>query len=330
MEYNKIMKTLKIYSHINKQLKSLDIQCKKIGMNTVAMIIDRDFHGTTSYVRKLRYIYGKNYNLVGYSISGILVGYCIAGIVSKNSKKIGDIGMIHISEPMRNLGLGSLLCFIQYRYLMESKPDFLYCEIADKTGKILNIIQELNFTNSNNISEKDGHPIWMREFISEEDRNTFIKQLEDAIKTRLIKISNIGDQIHAQAALLDVDNPDKLNFKLEAKKRINNENMNSSLRIVPFYGFKGSKIRLARLPKDENTGYRIILEVIHIDLIHSNKFLQDNNINRQFIISIQRSLRKKKTGKIKITTYPTWDISLLRQYALKFANIGEELLKITI
>lgn len=323
------MKHSQLSYNLKEILDELNIKLQETDLHTASLIIDRDDHGSTKYIRSVDMKFGKKKKIVSLSIRGYLVGYYLAGCFTRGDKKIGASGMVHISPPVRDLGLGSLLFLIQYQYLMESEPDVLHCQIADKTGKIYHLVKELNFHNSGEVSEKGAQPIWVREFFSEEERNTFKKYLETCIHNRLTKLARNKRKIQTQAMLVDIDNPDLVDIEQTVTERLKTPDLSDPFKTVTFFGYRGSKVRLTWLPakmsSDEVAGYRIVLEVKDIDLTRAQAFLQERRIQNLFGISIEYTLKEEPMGDITITLYPQWDIKFLKQTTQKFASVGKEL-----
>ncbi|HSX10043.1 MAG TPA: hypothetical protein VLF93_07860 [Candidatus Saccharimonadales bacterium] len=187
-----------MYPTTQKLLNNSVISLKSIHEDTISMLIKRDFNGKYSYIRELALKYGDSVDMLGLYINEILVGYSVAGLFREKEEIHGEVGMVHISPPLRDIKLGSFLYLLQLSRIFKKNPNILYCEVADQTGKIQHLIEKSGFMYSSEDSKDGGHPIWLKKFLSNKDQAIFGQQLQETIEMRLSELNKNHKKLIAQ------------------------------------------------------------------------------------------------------------------------------------
>lgn len=307
------------------RLQGIGISLRPIDGDDISMVNDRDFQGGYPYVGLLSSKYRESMDRLGIYINEQLVGYSVAGIFEQDGKKVGEVGMTHISPPMRDFGLGSVMGLVMRERLMEKDPDVLYAEVGDSTGKVQHLLEELGYEHRGKSSGAGQHPVWIREFTDVTDRKICTDKIRGALDERLPKIEQKQETMERKAEEVDKDNPYKVDVEQTVATRLATLDMFSPDNSVNFFGYTGGKLRLARSIRNGDHGYSIMLDVMDGDAETARRLLQDAGVEGRYRITPKHSFEKRRDVGIRITDNLTFDGATLTQDVQTLAKIGKQL-----
>lgn len=311
---------------IKNKLQNVGLAVRPIDMDVVRMINSRDLAGGDyPYIGLLNSKFNKGISVSGLFADGQPVGYAIAGLYERQGKLTGEVGMLHISPTVRNLGLGSLLNLLIRKEMLDNNPDALYSKIGDNTGKVKHLLTSLGFQQTGVSSGVGRHPVWERQIASEDDRKALTTQIDQSIEARLDVLKDKREVLTQKAQEVDKDNPDKVDIEQVVAERLNYSNMLSPKESLTFFGYVGAKVRLARSIRNEGIGYSIMLDIKDIDRTKAEELLKETGQESGYRVEPMHSWVKKRDVGIRVSSSFSHDAAALQGNVRTLAHLAKQL-----
>lgn len=309
------------------RLASLDITLREVSDDDIRMVNDRDFQGDYPYIGLLPYKFTKGIRRTGMYVDNQLVGYAIAGAYTREGRTYGEIGMMHISPAVRDLGLGTLLNFASRQQMLELQPEILYSEIGDKEGKIEHLLTTLGYQYKG-ISQGAGrHPIWEVDISTPEARERYAQTLEQKVGEKIEGLTSLKDSIARKAEEVDMDNPYKVDIEEVVNKRLATTNIVNPQETTTFFGYSGGKVRLARSIENQGLGYYIMLDMRGVDEAKAREVVKTLIPEGQVSINPMYSYRNgMKVIGTKIESNFSYNADYLQNSVKSLSTIAKSLL----
>jgi hypothetical protein len=101
----------------------------------------------------------------------------------ETTKKIAEVGLIHIVPNFRDKGYGSLLSDMTRLRLLSLDPDHLLTHVSDTSGKVAHMLNDLHYEATGKI-DRAGNPEFIKD-VRGTKKETMQQELEDRIRKRL-------------------------------------------------------------------------------------------------------------------------------------------------
>lgn len=311
---------------IKNKLQTVGLAVNPIDMDDVTMVNSRDLDGGDyPYIGLLSSKFKKGMDTIGLFAEGQLVGYAISGLYDREDRLTGEIGMQHISPNMRDLGLGSLLNLLARKGMLERRPEVLYSEIGDSSGKVEHILSTLGFQKTGISSGAGRHPVWERQIASDDDRQALATLIDDGIETRLDVLKDRYQLLAEKAQEVDKDNPDKVAIEQVVNERLGLSDMLSPKESLTFFGYVGAKVRLARSIRNKGVGYSIILDIKDTDKTKVEELLKQTGQENGCIVEPMYSWVKKRAVRVRVSSSFSHNADALQGNVRTLAHLAGQL-----
>lgn len=308
------------------RLQDVGLTIKPIDMDDVTMVNSRDLDGGDyPYIGLLSSKFKRGINTIGLFADNQLVGYAISGLYEREGRLTGEVGMQHISPSVRDLGLGSLLNLIARKEMLEQRPDALYSEIGDSSGKVEHILSTLGFQQTGVSSGVGRHPVWERQITSDADREALAAQIDQSIEARLEALKDKRQFLADKAQAVDKDNPDKVDIEQVVNERLGRNDMLSPKESLTFFGYVGAKVRLARSIRNQGIGYSIMLDIKDADKAQLEELLKQTGQESGYRVEPMHSWVKKRDIGVRVSSSFSHDATKLQGNVRTLAHLAEQL-----
>lgn len=311
---------------IKDRLQDVGLTVKPIDMDDVTMVNSRDLDGGDyPYIGLLSSKFKRGMNTMGLFADGQIVGYAISGLYEREGRLTGEVGMQHISPSVRDLGLGSLLNLLARKEMLEQKPEALYSEIGDSSGKVEHILSTLGFQQTGISSGVGRHPIWERHIASDVDREALAAQIDKSIEARLEALKERRQVLADKAQAVDKDNPDKVDIEQVVNERLGHNDMLSPKESLTFFGYVGAKVRLARSIRNQGVGYSIMLDIKDADKAKIDELLKQTGQESGYRVEPMHSWVKKRDVGIRVSSSFSHNTAALQENVRTLAHLAGQL-----
>ncbi len=298
------------------------IHIRPITEAEITMVNSRDMDGSYPYLGLFAMDHRDNLDARCFTSEEQIVAYGLAGVHTRNGKRIGEVGMVHVSPAVRGLGLGSLMSLAIREPLISQQPDVLEAKIGDDSGKIEHLMRLLGYSFSG-ISDGAGkHPVWTKDLLSDEDRSAFGFTLDREIKRRLDILRDKTDTLALKARTVDKDNPHSTNIALAVAERIKNSGTLANDSGITYFGYVGAPVRIAQSVKNGDYGHSIMLDLKGAD---PNKVSQLLKEDENFKLSNLETYQQGSTPTLRVSSPLTLNSVELTAYTSRLANVAAEL-----
>src|SRR5258708_11865144 len=144
---------------VTERLQRIGISFRPISPRNASMVTNRDAESYYSSIHTGNTFFPVARQQRGLFIGDYLVGFSFAGLAEEEGKRVGEVSITHVSPPVRDLGLGSLLSTTSRKWLVESGADLLRSKVLDTTGKVKHLLQKQGF---NSMGQRGGNDVWER------------------------------------------------------------------------------------------------------------------------------------------------------------------------
>jgi hypothetical protein len=204
-------------------IRGLGVSLRPIRSYDAAMVTDRDFGGSYNQIHTGGIFYPHGLQRTGLFIGDHLVGFSYAGLVEEEGRKVGEVSIAHVSPPVRDLGLVSLLTSRARKWLVETGTDVLRSTVNDRTGKIVHLLEKQGFTPTGR-KKWWGDEVYERTIQSPADRTALLELLDGEIERKIEALGQHSDLV-ARAQRVERDNPHEVDIEALVTDRLNTLNI---------------------------------------------------------------------------------------------------------
>lgn len=209
--------------------------------------------------------------------------------------------------------------------MLEQKPEVLYSEIGDSSGKIARILSTLGFQQTGISSGAGRHPVWERQIASDADREALATQIDESIEARLETLKEKRQVLAGKAQAVDKDNPNKVDIEQVVNERLGQNDMLSPKESLTFFGYVGAKVRLARSIRNQGVGYSIMLDIKDADKTKIEELLKQSGQESGYRVEPMHSWVKKRNVGIRISSSFSHNSAALQGNVRALAHLAKQL-----